>query len=155
VGAPAPCKVQVSGVSAVHSANRTGAAARRTSGSPWHGVCPSNGAMPDRPGSLSRRAHHRADSLPWSLRLVLALGVILVIAVWGWLRNADSRALSEMDPDLRRELFLHTRAEAEELCERTGLGGECQERLRFLSRFPECDEGCRSFVGRHRAGPSR
>jgi len=83
------------------------------------------------------------------------LAAVLLVAVWGWLRNADSRALASMDPDLRRELFQRSRAEAEALCTRPELAGECRTRLEFLERFPECDVGCRGLVARQLRRPSR
>ena len=42
-------------------------------------------------------------------RVLILLGVVLMVGVWGWLRNADSRALAGMNPDLRRELFERSR----------------------------------------------
>lgn len=104
------------------------------------------------PASPARR---RSDGLPWATRaLVLLLGVFLLV-VWGWLRNADSRALASMDPDLRRELFQRSRAEAEVLCARPELSDECRTRVEFLARFPECDAGCRELVARQLRRPSR
>ncbi len=87
--------------------------------------------------------------------LVLVLSGIVVVAVWGWLRNADSRALASMDPDLRRDLFQRSRAEAEVLCTRPELAEECRTRLEFLERFPECDASCRNLVVRRLHRPSR
>ena len=68
------------------------------------------------PADLSHLpARRRPDALPWVSRVLVLLLAVLVVAVWGWLRNADSRALANMDPDLRRELFQRSRAEAEML----------------------------------------
>jgi cytochrome b pre-mRNA-processing protein 3 len=112
--------------------------------------------MEERPTIVSRLPRRRRrDSPPWALRIAFLLAAGVLIAVWGWLRDADSRALAAMNADLRRELFVHTRAEAEALCERPELRGECQDRLEFLSRFPECEESCRRFVALHRPGPTR
>ena len=93
--------------------------------------------------------------MPWLTQLVLALVVALAVGVWGWLRNADSRALASMDPDLRRELFVRSRAEAEALCARPDLEDECRSRLEFLERFPECDASCRALAAAHRRRPAR
>jgi hypothetical protein len=60
-----------------------------------------------------------------------------------------------MDPDLRRELFDRSRAEAELLCGRPELANECRERVEFLARFPECDARCRELVARHQRRPAR
>jgi hypothetical protein len=112
--------------------------------------------MGERPTIVSRLPPRRGrDSLPWALRIAFVLAASAVIAVWGWLRDADSRALAAMDADLRRELFVHTRAEAEALCGRPELRSECHDRLQFLSRFPECDESCQRFVALHRPGATR
>ena len=93
--------------------------------------------------------------MPWVIRILLLLGVVLVVGVWGWLRNADSRALAAMDPDLRRELYLRSRAEAEVLCARPELEDQCNTRLEFLERFPECDASCRALAAAHRRRPAR
>lgn len=93
--------------------------------------------------------------MPWLVRLLLLLGVALVVGVWGWLRNADSRALASLDPDLRRELYVRSRAEAEVLCARPEFKDECRARVEFLSRFPECDASCRELVARHLRQPTR
>ena len=101
-------------------------------------------------GSLLRfPARRRPEALPWATRLLIILGAVVLFAVWGWLRNADSRALASMNPDLRRELFERTRADAEALCARPGLVDECRTRIEFLARFPECDGSCRELVARH------
>ncbi len=103
---------------------------------------------------------HRSPQRSWPLldmvrSLVLVLIGIAVFAVWGWLRNADSRALANMDADLRGELFRRSRAEAESLCARPELEEECQSRLRFLELFPECDRSCQALVAAHRRSPTR
>jgi hypothetical protein len=87
--------------------------------------------------------------------LVLLLVGLIVFAVWGWLRSAESRALASMDPDLRGELFRRSRAEAESLCKRPELEEECRSRLGFLEQFPECDPSCRALVAAHRRPPTR
>jgi len=89
------------------------------------------------------------------LVLLLLLAVASVIGVWGWLRNADSRALAAIDPDLRRELYVRARAEAEFLCARPELTDECRARVEFLSRFPECDASCRELAARQLGQPTR
>jgi hypothetical protein len=89
------------------------------------------------------------------MRLLILLGALLLVWAWGWLRNADSRALASMDPDLRRELFDRSRAEAQALCSRPQLADECRNRVEFLARFPECDAECRSFVARNHPPASR
>ncbi len=108
------------------------------------------------PGTSSPfTAHHRPESLPRGTRiLVLGLAAVLV-ALWGWLRNADSRALAGMDPELRRELFQRSRAETEALCARPELVDECRARAEFLERFPECDASCRDLVARQLRRPTR
>lgn len=112
--------------------------------------------MRSSPGSLSPLpARRRPDALPWASRALILLLAVLVVVVWGWLRNADSRALANMDPDLRRELFQRSRAEAETLCSRPELADECESRLEFLELFPECDSSCRTFVAAHRRRPTR
>jgi hypothetical protein len=100
-------------------------------------------------------ARRRQDLLPWSARIGLAVAAILLLAIWGWLRNADSRALASMDPDLRGELFRRSRADAEAICARPELENECLSRLEFLARFPECDASCRELVARHQRRPAR
>jgi hypothetical protein len=87
--------------------------------------------------------------------LALVLVGLILFAVWGWLRSADSRALASMDPDLRGELFRRSRAEADALCARPELEEECRSRLTFLEQFPECDASCRAFVAAHRRPPTR
>lgn len=87
--------------------------------------------------------------------MAIVLAVIAVLALWGWLRNADSRALASMDPDLRGELFRRSRAEAEAICSRPELADECSARLEFLGRFPECDDSCRGLIAKHRWHPAR
>jgi len=99
--------------------------------------------------------HRRPDTLSWQARIAIVLGVVLVLAAWGWLRSAETRALASMDPDLRRELFSRSRAEAETLCARPELADECRRRLEFLERFPECDASCRALVARHLRHPVR
>jgi cytochrome b pre-mRNA-processing protein 3 len=112
--------------------------------------------MRSSPGSLSPLpARRRPDALSWALRVLILLLAVLVVAVWGWLRNADSRALGSMDPDLRRELFQRSRAEAETLCSRPELADECRTRLEFLERFPECDASCRELVAGQLRRPTR
>lgn len=93
--------------------------------------------------------------MPWAVRALLVVSAVLVVAVWGWLRNSDTRALASMDPDLRGELFVRSRAEAEALCSRPELGAECRARLEFLARFPECDARCRALVAQHLRQPTR
>jgi cytochrome b pre-mRNA-processing protein 3 len=95
------------------------------------------------------------ESLRWMWRLLGVLAAGGLVAIWLWLSNAETRALAAMDADLRRELFVRTRAEADVLCARVELKGECQDRLEFLARFPECDESCREFILRVRPGPTR
>ncbi len=93
--------------------------------------------------------------MPWVTRLLLIVALALAVAVWGWLRNADSRALASMDPDLRRELYVRSRAEADVLCARPELADECRTRVEFLARFPECDASCRELVARQLRQPTR
>ena len=83
------------------------------------------------------------------------MAVIALLELWGWLRNADSRALASMDPDLRGELFRRSRADSEAICARPELEDECRARLEFLSRFPECDASCRALVANHLWHPAR
>jgi hypothetical protein len=97
----------------------------------------------------------RQDGLVWATRVLVIVGALFVLAIWGWLRNGDSRALASMDPDLRRELFDRGRKEAELLCARPELGDECRSRVEFLARFPECDASCRELVARQRRRPTR
>jgi hypothetical protein len=97
----------------------------------------------------------RPETLPWSARIAIALAVIVLLVTWGWLRNADSRALASMDPDLRGELFRRSRADAEAICARPELEEECRARLEFLERFPECDASCRTLFETHRHRPAR
>ncbi len=112
--------------------------------------------MRSSPGRLSPfPARRKLDALPWAVRALLLLSAVLMVAVWGWLRSADSRALASMDPDLRGELFRRSRAEAESLCARPQLEDECQSRLAFLELFPECDSSCRTLVAAHRRRPTR
>ncbi len=107
-------------------------------------------------GSLSPlTVRRRPDALPWASRILILLSALLIVAVWGWLRNADSRALASMDPDLRRELFQRSRVETEALCTRPDLADECRTRLEFLERFPECDASCRDLVARQLRNPTR
>jgi hypothetical protein len=89
------------------------------------------------------------------MRALILLAAFLLVWAWGWLRNADSRALASMDPDLRRELFDRSRAEAEALCARPQLADECRNRVEFLARFPECDASCRDLVERELRRPTR
>ena len=110
-------------------------------------------SSPSHPARLVSR--RRPETLPWSARIGLALTIVVVLMVWGWLRNADSRALAGMDPDLRGELFRRSRADAEAICARPELEDECRTRLDFLERFPECEASCRSLVARHRHRPAR
>jgi hypothetical protein len=91
----------------------------------------------------------------WFARVAIVLAVIALLALWGWLRNADSRALASIDPDLRGELFRRSRAEAEAICARPELEDECRARLDFLGHFPECDASCRALVAEHRRRPAR
>ena len=112
--------------------------------------------MRSRPSPSPRLVlRRRPETLPWSARIAIVLAVIATLAVWGWLRNADSRALASMDPDLRGELFRRSRADAEAICARPELEDECRARLEFLERFPECDASCRELVARHRRHPVR
>jgi hypothetical protein len=97
----------------------------------------------------------RQESLPWLTRLLVVLALALAVGVWGWLRNAESRALASMDPDLRRELYVRSRAEAEVLCARPELEDQCRARAEFLARFPECDASCRELVARQLRKPTR
>ena len=97
----------------------------------------------------------RREPLPWAMRVLILVTAFLLVWAWGWLRNADSRALASMNPDLRRELFDRSRAEAETLCSRRELAEECRSRVEFLARFPECDADCRSFVARNQPPASR
>jgi hypothetical protein len=106
------------------------------------------------PGSLMH-SPRRQEALPWAARAVVLLGAVLTVVVWGWLRDADSRALASMDPDLRRELYVRSRAEAEALCARPELRDECRARVEFLARFPECDQSCRELVARQLRLPTR
>jgi hypothetical protein len=109
-----------------------------------------NPLPPTRP--VSRR---RPEALPRFARIAIPVAVIVLLAVWGWLRNADSRALASMDPDLRGELFRRSRAATEAICARPELEDECRARLEFLDRFPECDASCRALVAKHRHHPVR
>lgn len=97
----------------------------------------------------------RPETLRWSARVSVVLAIIALLAVWGWLRNADSRALAGLDPDLRGELFRRSRADAEAICARPELDDECRARLEFLGRFPECDASCRALVAKHLRQPVR
>jgi hypothetical protein len=110
-------------------------------------------SSPSPPTRLAFR--RRPEALPWSTRIAIAVAVISLLAVWGWLRNADSRALASMDPDLRGELFRRSRADADAICARPELEDECSSRLDFLARFPECDASCQVLVARHRRHPVR
>ncbi len=100
-------------------------------------------------------ARRRQEALPWVTRVLILLGVVLMVGVWGWLRNADSRALAGMNPDLRRELFERSRKEAELLCARPELGDACRDRVEFLALFPECDASCRELVAQQQRRPTR
>jgi len=100
-------------------------------------------------------SRRRPEALPRLAQIAILVAIILLLAVWGWLRNADSRALASMDPDLRGELFRRTRAATEAICARPELEDECRDRLEFLDRFPECDASCRALVAKHRHHPVR
>ena len=115
-----------------------------------------NQAMADRSARVSRlRLPSGNESLRWTWRVLFVLAALGIFATWGWLENADTRALAAMDADLRKELFVRTRAETEALCARPELKGECQDRLQFLARFPECEASCRELIVRHRPGATR
>jgi len=100
-------------------------------------------------------AQRSSGALPWAARALLVVFAVLLVVLWGWLRNAESRALASMDPDLRRELYERSLAEAEALCARRELTDECRTRLEFLERFPECTASCRDLVNRQLHRPSR
>ena len=115
-----------------------------------------NQTMADRSARVSRvRLPSGNESLRWMWRVLFVLAALGIFATWGWLENADTRALAAMDADLRKELFARTRAETEVLCARPELKGECQDRLQFLARFPECEASCQEFIVRHRPVPTR
>src|SRR5262249_32961305 len=93
----------------------------------WHGACAPNRSMRSSEGRGTRfPVRRRREALSLAARALLLLGTLLVVAIWGWLRNADSRALAGINPDLRRELFLRSRAEAEVLCAPRGLYHACR-----------------------------
>jgi hypothetical protein len=108
-----------------------------------------------RGGPIPVAFRRRQETLPWAVRAGLLLAVALTVVVWAWLRNADARALANMDPDLRGELFVRSRAEAEALCARPDLSEQCRARVEFLSLFPECDQSCRELVARQRGRATR
>jgi hypothetical protein len=110
-------------------------------------------SSPSPPTRLAFR--RRPETLSWAARVSVVLAILALLALWGWLRNADSRALASIDPDLRGELFRRSRADAEAICARPELDDECRARLEFLGRFPECDASCRALVTKHLRQPVR
>lgn len=122
----------------------------------WHASCHPDQRMCSRPSPPTRLVfRRRPEALPWFARIAITLAVIALVALWGWLRNAESRALAGIDPDLRGELFRRSLADAEAICARPELEDECRSRLNFLARFPECDSNCQALVARHRLHPVR
>ena len=112
--------------------------------------------MPDvkpiQPASSDAR---RGMSLRWPAGLVLLVAMAALLLVWGWSRGSDARILARLPADERARLFQLTRDKARVLCADQALEDRCRDEVDLLSKFPECDTECRSFVARNHPPASR
>ncbi len=94
---------------------------------------------------------------PVALRagLLLLLAIAATSLFWGWTRGSDARTLARMPAAERARLFQLTRDKAQALCADRNLEDLCREEVDLLSKFPECDAECRSFVARNHPPASR
>lgn len=80
------------------------------------------------------------------LAAVVALAAVLT--TWGWLDNAERRAIQRVPPPDRVALFTDAKATMDSLCARAAidpaLRGRCAASAELLLAFPECDPACRA-----------
>ena len=105
-----------------------------------------------------RDASEDASARPsrgWRAGLVLVVAFVAVLLFWGWSRGSDARTLARMPAAERARLFRLTRDKADALCADRDLEDRCREEVELLSKFPECDAECRTFVARNLPSASR
>ena len=94
---------------------------------------------------------------PWwrELWVMLPVGLLLLYAGLRALTE-ERRALSQLEPGTRSQLFGETWRSFETLCRQPGLEPElwsrCAEQARFLLSFPECQDACRERLTPFRQG---
>ncbi len=101
---------------------------------------------PERPRQLGR----------WVLAILVA--VVVLVALFRNL-GAENRAISRMDPLERRAVYEHVYGEVRRLCgagpRDDALEAQCQEQIRFVLQFPECDAECQAIARRHTPLPTK
>ncbi|HET8722615.1 MAG TPA: hypothetical protein VFM53_00325 [Anaeromyxobacteraceae bacterium] len=91
---------------------------------------------------------------------IIAALVALVFAV-ALLKSqgAEGRAIERMDPAERRAVYANAYGELVRLCgvgpRDDALEARCQEQIRFVTQFPECDAQCQAIAARHARRPTK
>ncbi len=93
------------------------------------------------------------------LRLFAILVAVVVLAVLFRNMSAENRAIARMDPVERRAVYEHAYGELRRLCgagpRDDALEAQCQEQIRFVVQFPECDAECQAIARRHTPLPTK
>lgn len=86
------------------------------------------------------------------------VGLVLALALVRG-QSAESRAISRMDPAERRAVYENAYGELVRLCgggpRDDALEARCQEQVRFVTQFPECDARCQEIAARHARRPAK
>ena len=90
------------------------------------------------------------------------LGVMLFFflfgLVWHWFTTAEERSLRTLKPGERGQVYQRSLQNFTTLCSDptpdVSREDRCREQVDFLSRFPECDDACRTLLNdfRRRTG---
>lgn len=88
---------------------------------------------------------------------VVAIAIAAFLALRG--PSSEQRALSRMAPDERRAVYERAMENLKVLCGRgprtDALERECEEQIRFVLQFPECDEACVAIARMHQQRPTK
>ncbi len=107
--------------------------------------------------AIAKPRPDRLRQLGWRV-LAILVAVLVLVALF---RNmsAEHRAIARMDPVERRAVYEQAYGELRRLCgagpRDDALEAQCQEQIRFIVQFPECDAECQAIARRHAPLPTK
>jgi hypothetical protein len=109
---------------------------------------PSRPAQPPSPRKLD---------VAWRVLGVLLIGGLAAAFLWSL--GAEQRAIDQMEPAQRREVYDRSLGELKSLCgagpRDDALEKRCSEQIQFILKFPECDAPCREIARSHMPRPTK
>lgn len=104
------------------------------------------------PALQDRRMTERARSLLG--RALFILAAIGAIALWAWHTGTEQRAVTQLPPGERGEVYRRELQSFQALCgegpRKDALEKECRSKADFIVQFPECDQSCQELARPHR-----